>query len=85
MCLFRDKEQLNLLRQQMLESTKVSENLRKELSVYEKLYKLSYEGRNIELQTDGMYLWYSEIWKPFSEIISFIFSPITLCHVVYVY
>lgn len=49
----RDKEQLNLLRQQMLESTKVAENLRKELSVYEKLYKLSYEGRNIELQTDG--------------------------------
>lgn len=47
----------------MLESTKVGENLRKELSVYEKLYKLSYEGRNIELQTDGMYLWYSEIWK----------------------
>lgn len=47
----------------MLESTKVAENLRKELSVYEKLYKLSYEGRNIELQTDGMYLWYSEIWK----------------------
>lgn len=63
MCLSRDKEQLNLLRQQMLESTKVAENLRKELIVYEKLYKLSYEGRNIELQTDGMYLWYSEIWK----------------------
>ena len=63
MCLSRDKEQLNLLRQQMLESTKVAENLRKELSVYEKLYKLSYEGRNIELQTDGMYLWHSEIWK----------------------
>ena len=61
MCFSRDKEQLNLLRQQMLESTKVAENLRKELSVYEKLYKLCYEGRNIELQTDGMYLWYSEI------------------------
>ncbi|XP_022783797.1 myomegalin-like isoform X2 [Stylophora pistillata] len=49
----RDKEQLDLLRQQMLESTKVAENLRKELSVYEKLYKLSYEGKNIEVQTDG--------------------------------
>ena len=72
----------------MLESTKVAENLRKELSVYEKLYKLSYEGRNIELQTDGMYVVFGNLKgpsKPFSEIISFIFSPITLCHVVYVY
>ena len=46
---------MNLVRQQLLESTKVSENLRKELSVYEKLYKLSLEGRNVEVQTEGMY------------------------------
>lgn len=46
---------MNLVRQQLLESTKVSENLRKELSVYEKLYKLSLEGRNMEVQTEGMY------------------------------
>lgn len=51
----RDKEQINLLRQELLESTKVSENLRKELSVYEKLYKLSLEGKNMEVQTEGMY------------------------------
>ncbi|KAJ7339463.1 CDK5 regulatory subunit associated protein 2 [Desmophyllum pertusum] len=48
----KDKEQINLLRQQLLESSKVSENLRKELSVYEKLYKLS-EGRNMEVQTES--------------------------------
>lgn len=51
----RDKEQINLLRQELLETTKVSENLRKELSVYEKLYKLSLEGKNMEVQTEGMY------------------------------
>ena len=49
----RDKDQVNLLRQQLLESTKVSENLKKELSVYEKLYKLSVEGRNTEVQAEG--------------------------------
>lgn len=51
----RDKEQINLLRQELLETTKVSENLRKELNVYEKLYKLSLEGKNMEVQTEGMY------------------------------
>ena len=59
-CLFhvtcsRNKDQINLVRQQLLESTRVSENLRKELNVYEKLYKLSLEGRNVEVQTEGMY------------------------------
>lgn len=49
----RDKDQVNLLRQQLVESTKVSENLRKELTVYEKLYKLTIEGRSIEVQTEG--------------------------------
>ena len=44
---------MNLLRQQLVESTKVSENLRKELTVYEKLYKLTIEGRSIEVQTEG--------------------------------
>ena len=53
--LFRDQEQIDLLRQQLEESTKVSENLRRELNVYEKLYKLSVQGRNREVQTEGMY------------------------------
>lgn len=53
--LFRDQEQINLLRQQLEESTKVSENLRRELNVYEKLYKLSVQGRNREVQTEGMF------------------------------
>ena len=54
--LFRDQEQINLLRQQLEESTKVSENLRRELNVYEKLYKLSVQGRNREVQTEGMFV-----------------------------
>jgi len=49
----RDKDQVNLLRQQLVESTKVSENLRKELTVYEKLYKLSMEGRDVEVHKEG--------------------------------
>ena len=53
--LFRDQEQIDLLRQQLEESTKVSENLRRELNVYEKLYKLSVQARNREVQTEGMY------------------------------
>ena len=53
--LFRDQEQIDLLRQQLEESTKVSENLRRELNVYEKLYKLSVQGRNREVQTEGMF------------------------------
>ena len=96
-CLCRDKEQLDLLRQQMLESTKVAENLRKELSVYEKLYKLSYEGKNIEVQTDGMYVdkvdktvWaLGQSWNYFILILWFWFplivSFLTPCIVVFVY
>ena len=53
--LFRDQEQIDLLRQQLEESTKVSENLRRELNVYEKLYKLSVQDRNREVQTEGMF------------------------------
>ena len=33
----------------------MSENLKKELSVYEKLYKLSVEGRNTEGQAEGKF------------------------------
>ena len=51
----RDKDQVNFLRQQLVESAKVSENLKKELSVYEKLYKLSVEGRNSEGQAEGKF------------------------------
>ena len=59
----RDKDQVNLLRQQLVESTKVSENLRKELTVYEKLYKLSMEGRDAEVHKEGNFkiFWFASI------------------------
>ena len=59
----RDKDQVNLLRQQLVESTKVSENLKKELTVYEKLYKLSLEGRDVEVHKEGnfKFFWFASI------------------------
>ena len=53
--LFRDKDQVNFLLQQLVESAKVLENLQRALCGYEKLYKLSVEGRNIEGQAEGKF------------------------------